>query len=60
MKQELAELGHIVRNIINVHHKGTKEPLNLFFVGLEPAHDNKKFYEITGLQDRIVKIEPPH
>jgi hypothetical protein len=48
------------RNIINVHHKATKEPLNLFFVDLEPAHNNKKIYEITGLQNRIVKIEPPH
>jgi hypothetical protein len=40
IKQELAELGH--RNIINIHHKSTKEPLNLFFVELEPAPNNKK------------------
>jgi hypothetical protein len=30
IKQEQAELGHRVRNIINVHHKATKEPLNIF------------------------------
>jgi hypothetical protein len=60
IKQELAELRHRTRNIINVHHKATKEPLNLFFVDLEPAHNNKKVYETTGLQNRIVKIEPPH
>ena len=35
--EELAELGHKVRNIINAKHRQTKEPLNLFFVDLEPA-----------------------
>ncbi|PNF25676.1 hypothetical protein B7P43_G16268, partial [Cryptotermes secundus] len=60
IKQELAELGHRVRNIINIHHRSTKEPLNLFFVDLEPAPNNKTNYDITGLQNRIVKIEPPH
>jgi hypothetical protein len=42
IKQELAELGHRVRNIINILHKSTKEPLNLFFVDLEPAPNKKK------------------
>jgi hypothetical protein len=37
IKQELTELRHTVRNIINVRHKLTKEPLNLFFVDLEAA-----------------------
>jgi hypothetical protein len=60
IKQELAKLGHRTRNIFNVHHKATKEPLNLFFVDLEPVHNNKTVYEITGLQNRIVKIEPRH
>jgi hypothetical protein len=40
-KQELAELGHTACNIINVRHKLTKEPLNFFFVDLEPAQNNK-------------------
>jgi hypothetical protein len=56
IKQELAELGHKARNIINVHHKLTKEPLNVFFVDLEPATNNKKIYDITGLQNRTVKV----
>jgi hypothetical protein len=59
IKQELAELGHKVRNIINARHKITKEPLNLFFVELEPAPNNKTIYDITGLQNRIINIEPP-
>jgi hypothetical protein len=60
IKQELAELRHKVRNIINARHKITKEPLNLFFVELEPASNNKTIYSITGLQNRIINIEPPH
>jgi hypothetical protein len=48
------------RNINNIHHKATEEPLNLFSLDLDPAHNNKKIYEITGLQNRIVKIEPSH
>jgi hypothetical protein len=57
MKQELAKLGHRVRNIINIHHTSTNEPLNLFFVDLEPVPNNKKIYDVTGLQNRIVKID---
>ena len=49
-----------VRNIINIQHKSTREPLNLFFVDIEPAPNNRNVYDITGLQNRIVKIEPPH
>jgi hypothetical protein len=48
IKQELAELGHKVRNIINARHKITKEPLNLFSVELEPASNNKQY---TASQD---------
>jgi hypothetical protein len=36
-RQELFELGHNARNIINAQHRITKEPLNLFFVDLELA-----------------------
>jgi hypothetical protein len=39
--QELLEMGHVARNIVNAHHRQTKEPLNLFFVDLEPADNNK-------------------
>lgn len=41
IKQELHRLGHKVRNIINAQHRGSKEPVNLFFVDLEPADNNK-------------------
>jgi len=58
-KQELSELGHNVRNIIKAQHKTTKEPLNLFFVDLEPAENNKDIYNIKALQNKIIQIEPP-
>jgi hypothetical protein len=32
IKQELRSLGHAVRNIINIIHRTTKEPLNIFFM----------------------------
>lgn len=59
IKQELLQLGHKVRNIINGRHHATKEPLNLFFVDLEPAENNKNIYNIKALQNKIVEIEPP-
>lgn len=57
---ELNTLGHKVRNIINVRHRATKQPLNLFFVDLEPANNNKDVYNIERLQNITIKIEPPH
>ena len=59
IKQELFELRHTVRNIINAQHRTTKEPLNPFFVDLEPAENNKEIYNIKALQNKIVQIETP-
>jgi hypothetical protein len=59
IRQELLEMGHVARNIVNAHHRQTKEPLNLFFVELEPADNNKEVYNITVLQNKIMNIEPP-
>jgi hypothetical protein len=38
---ELEKQGHKVRNILNVKHRITKEPLSLFFIDLEPKENNK-------------------
>jgi hypothetical protein len=58
---ELFELGHKVRNIINEKHRQIKEPLSLFFVELEPANNNnKEVYKIRSLQNKIIEIEPPN
>ena len=59
IRHELHDLGHKVRNIINVHHRITKEPLNLFFVDLEPARNNKNIYDIMALQNKVIQVEPP-
>lgn len=59
IKEDLTKLGHTVRNIHNGRSRVTKEPLNLFFVDLEPADNNKEIYNLRGLQNRVVIIEPP-
>ena len=59
IRQELFALGHVVRNIENVHHRLTKEPLNLFFVDLEPANNKKDIYNIAAIQNKIIHIETP-
>ena len=41
IQKELFVLGHVARNIVSVHHRLTTEPLNLFFIDLEPAINNK-------------------
>ncbi|KAK5641707.1 hypothetical protein RI129_010254 [Pyrocoelia pectoralis] len=59
IKEELSKGGHQVRNITNARKRITKEPLNLFFVDLEPAESNKNVYKIQKIQNQIVTIEPP-
>jgi hypothetical protein len=59
IRQDLLQQGHVARNIVNAHHRISKEPLNLFFVDLEPAKNNKEVYKITVIQNKIIHIEPP-
>ena len=59
IKKELLELGHVVRNIINVRHRQTKEPLNLFYIDLEPDKNNKDIYNLTAIQNKIIYFETP-
>ena len=56
IKNELLILGHEVRNKINVTHRQTKELLNIFFVDLEPAKNNKDIYEVKAIQNKIIHI----
>jgi arsenate reductase-like glutaredoxin family protein len=44
LKEEISQHGHKVRNIINAKHCVTKDPLNLFFVDLEPSENNTDIY----------------
>jgi hypothetical protein len=59
IEQELNMEGHQVRNIFNARSRLTKEPLNLFFVDLEPATNNKDIYKIVKIQNKATAIEPP-
>jgi arsenate reductase-like glutaredoxin family protein len=59
IENQLTQMGHKVRNVINGRHRVTKQPLNLFFVDLEPAGNNKEIYTINWLQNKAVAIEPP-
>jgi hypothetical protein len=59
IRQDLLQQGHVARNIVNAHHRITKEPLNLFFIDLEPDKNNKEIYKITAIQNKLIHIEPP-
>jgi hypothetical protein len=60
IKDDLQSKGHKVRNIMNIRHRETKEPLPLFYVDLEPNLNNKEIYNISSIGNAIIKIEPPH
>jgi hypothetical protein len=60
IKQSLQELGHEVINIWNIKQRGTKIPLPLFFIDLQPKANNKDIYGINLLLHTKVKFEPPH
>jgi hypothetical protein len=58
-EQELNMERHKVRTILNARSRLTKEPINLFFVDLEPATNNKDIYKIVKIQNKAIEIEPP-
>lgn len=59
IKKALTDLGYVVRNVVNIRNRSTKEPLPLFFVDLEPCDDNKSIYDLTALLHSRVKVEAP-
>lgn len=60
IKEKLATLGHETRNIVNVFHRTSKEPLPLFYVDLEPKQNNKEIFNIKYLNNMKVSFEPPY
>lgn len=60
IKNELSELGHDIRQIINVRHKTTKNPLPLFYVDLEPKFNNKEIFKINRLNYMKISFEAPY
>lgn len=59
IKKALTEAGHEVRNVVNIRHWRTKEPLPLFYVDLEPRENNKSIYEMKSLLHTIIRVEAP-
>jgi hypothetical protein len=59
IREELSYKGHKVRNLINIKHRLTKNPLPLFYVDLEPQANNKDIYDIEFLCHTRITVEPP-
>jgi len=59
IEKELSALGHMPRNVTNVLHIVTKQPLPLFFVDLETDINNKDVFKIDHLYYTKIKIEEP-
>ena len=58
IKDELQELGHPVRNIINIRHRVNKHPLSMFYVDLEPMSNNKGIYDLQFIHNMKITVEP--
>lgn len=56
----LAEKGHQVRNIVNIKHRVTKQPLPLFFIDIEPNSNNQDIYRLQYLLNMRITVEAPH
>jgi hypothetical protein len=57
IKEELSSKGHKVRNLANVKHRLTKNPLPLFYI--EPQNNNTDIYNIEFLCHTRITVEPP-
>lgn len=56
----ITEIGYSVRNVSNVLHKTSRQPLPLFFVDLDPAEINKDIFHLKNLLHTKISIEEPH
>ena len=59
IKSALAREGYEVRNISNIRHHKSKDPLPLFFVDLEPTDNCRKIYDLQFLLHQKIKVESP-
>jgi hypothetical protein len=55
LRDEISQQGHKVRNIIDAKHRVTEDPLNLFFIDLEPSNNNKDVYKLNRLKNTLSK-----
>ena len=56
----IEEIGHSVRNVINIKYAQTKIPLPMFFADLDPQGNDSDVFSIITLLHTKVKIEEPH
>lgn len=59
IKSALASEGYEVRNVSNIRHQKSKDPLPLFFIDLEPTENCRKIYDLQFLLHQKVKVESP-
>ncbi|KAM8714884.1 hypothetical protein ACLKA7_002005 [Drosophila subpalustris] len=57
---DLTALDHKVRNIHNAKSKTSGKQLNIFFIELEPAPNNKLIYDVKLINHQVVAFEPPN
>lgn len=55
--EALTALSYSVRNVVNVLQSGTRIPLPLFFVDLEPKKDNNRIFELKSLLHARISVE---
>lgn len=60
IKCELEEKGFSVRNISNVRQRGTKTPLPLFFIELNPSGKNKEIFQVQHIAYSKITVEEPY
>lgn len=58
--QELTEMGHDVRQVVNALHRTSKDPLPMFYVDLEPKHNNKEIFSVKHINNLKVTFEAPY
>lgn len=56
----ITDFGYTVRNVSNVLHKTSKQPLPLFFIDLDPAEINKEIFQLKSLLHTKISVEEPH
>lgn len=59
IKTELERLSFKVRSVTNVLQAGTRIPLPLFFVDLEPDDDNARIFTVNSMLYTRIKVEEP-
>ena len=59
IKEELRTHGQSARNITNIRHRVSKEPLPMSFVDLEPQVNKKEIYKLEFLQNTKIRVEEP-